>query len=1104
PYVENIEGDYWVMYWVNYTYAPVGMGDYNLNGGEYLLFGTSTAYPVYPLIIPPVGDVEVGVPFDVFVGFVNTSWGDPILPMEEGYILPRVEPAPFADVYVNGTYYGTTDASGTVQMQLNEGNYILNADGPRYIASEEVPLTVSSPSNSLTLTPDSSEAAAGGSVNLNVTANFTTPVYSIDCVVKYDPSVLTLVNNTPGSYLGTIGENADALVFVNKIDNTNGIAELVITRIVNESSGKDLMVNGSGTFSTLTFNVDNNATGNTVVSIINSNNTTALTLQGTPSTPVVIPNVYLGKSVVSVLHHPTIIVTSPVEGALIKSSSLTTNFSVINTTGVRYVSLKLDSKSPVLLSPTATNYTFTGLTDGAHTLVATLIDSSLQPLAYTGAMRTVNFTVDAHAPTLTITSPVNGTYYTTDTVQLHVVASENVTAYYTWYTAGLLGGTEESSAGVSLPAPTLLGTGTEFTANLTLGDGTHTVIVTAQDGAGWSVMKNVTFTIDTASPTITIHLPVEGGLYSAPQLVANSSEPSTMSYSLDGGVNVTPVAGITTSLVVDLTPIADGNHTITVYARDRAGNTASEMVNFTSDATPPVITIISPTATTYNTPNIVLNATFNEPVYVRYDFDGVTSPWSLSLVNELNRSFIAGVGSHTITVYARDEVGNSASKKVDFTVDLPKSDLIVRVEGEVITGTNLSVPKGANVRITANVTNIGEGPSSATTTALYADSKRLADRAIPSLKPNESTEVSLTWVALRVGDFNMSAVVDPSNNVNETDENNNTDSFIAAVRGNLNLVLTGSMSSPTELNQPYTVSVQIKAVDAPATTNVDMNLTNVGSVMLNTASVNLAPNEQKTVNLSFTPTRTGWHRISVEVNPNRTLKETSYLDNKIERWVYVSIPDLRVYINARNVMALGDSQDIWYYVSNRGGIPSGNETLSVYIEDPDGVNTTIHTETVQLGAWRGTPRHKYVFTPTKLGTYKATVYVTHNNTNDIHLDNNVVTRNIVVKEFNMSAYTMYYPYEIYEGNWLWIGVRFNSTAPTTVNATITLPDGLYTHNPTKTNKYTYGGKYNTLWWKVKAVEAGTYNFSVVIEAHGKTTSIASNNTTWGPSPWGNV
>ena len=135
PYVSDIEGDYWVMYWVNYTYAPVGVTNYALDGGEYLLFGTSTAYPVYPLAINGSQVASIGGTYRVDVGFVNTSWGD-MIPDLNGAVLP-LEAFQGATVLVDGIPVGITDQYGMLNITFSvPGNHTLVAEAPGQIRSE--------------------------------------------------------------------------------------------------------------------------------------------------------------------------------------------------------------------------------------------------------------------------------------------------------------------------------------------------------------------------------------------------------------------------------------------------------------------------------------------------------------------------------------------------------------------------------------------------------------------------------------------------------------------------------------------------------------------------------------------------------------------------------------------------------------------------------------------------------------------------------------------------------------------------------------------------------------------------------------------------------
>ena len=85
----------------------------------------------------------------------------------------------------------------------------------------------------------------------------------------------------------------------------------------------------------------------------------------------------------------------------------------------------------------------------------------------------------------------------------------------------------------------------------------------------------------------------------------------------------------------------------------------------TADAVPPVLTITTPTNTTYLTGTIWLNVTLNEAVaWMGYSLDGDVN------VTMTEQRALLGVtlGSHAVTVYANDTSGNLGASTVAFTV----------------------------------------------------------------------------------------------------------------------------------------------------------------------------------------------------------------------------------------------------------------------------------------------------------------------------------------------------------------------------------------------------------------------------------------------------
>jgi len=134
---------------------------------------------------------------------------------------------------------------------------------------------------------------------------------------------------------------------------------------------------------------------------------------------------------------------------------------------------------------------------------------------------------------------------------------------------------------------------------------------------------------------------------------------------------------------LNLTEIPDGKHNITIHARelgyylfnahlfwyDSFSIDVSSSISFTI-AGLPSISILSLENKTYNTSDIPLNFTVNEPVskisYVLDGLENVTIDGNTTLTRLSD-------GKHNVTVYATDEAGNTGiSETMYFNVDTPE------------------------------------------------------------------------------------------------------------------------------------------------------------------------------------------------------------------------------------------------------------------------------------------------------------------------------------------------------------------------------------------------------------------------------------------------
>jgi uncharacterized protein YneR len=347
---------------------------------------------------------------------------------------------------------------------------------------------------------------------------------------------------------------------------------------------------------------------------------------------------------------PTITILSPVSTTYY-ISQIFLEFSISEET--TWVGYSLDEQNNITISG---NTNIPVASEGTHKIVIYANDT----IGNMGKSNTIYFntyvpTPDTTPPTITITSPQETTYSTTE-VALTFTIDEPVL----WISYCL-----DDEDNVTI------------TGNTTLSDfseGEHTIKIFARDTTGNTGISNMaTFKVDTTPPTITVTSPEET-TYSTGNVFLEftiNEETTWISYSLDEADNVT----ITSDSV--LSALSEGPHNIIVFATDYAGNTgASSTVQFTISITPvdttlPTIKINSPQNSSYATPTVDLNFNINEQTsWIAYSLDGMDN------VTISGNTTISGLseGSHNIVVFAMDTTGNTgASSLVQFTISIPSN-----------------------------------------------------------------------------------------------------------------------------------------------------------------------------------------------------------------------------------------------------------------------------------------------------------------------------------------------------------------------------------------------------------------------------------------------
>lgn len=132
----------------------------------------------------------------------------------------------------------------------------------------------------------------------------------------------------------------------------------------------------------------------------------------------------------------------------------------------------------------------TALSDGSHTVTINCSDYD----GNAATAKSVSFTVDTVAPTLTVTAPAeNGLYVASSTYSVKGTTNDATSSVASVKVK--LNGVDQGTVTVSSDG--------SFTKAITLASGTNTIVVTATDKAGKTTSITRTINLDTSAPDIT-------------------------------------------------------------------------------------------------------------------------------------------------------------------------------------------------------------------------------------------------------------------------------------------------------------------------------------------------------------------------------------------------------------------------------------------------------------------------------------------------------------------------------------------------------------------------------------------------------------------------
>ncbi len=268
------------------------------------------------------------------------------------------------------------------------------------------------------------------------------------------------------------------------------------------------------------------------------------------------------------------------------------------------------------------------------------------------------FTIDTTKPIITITSPQNTTYTTTNTIDLNYTINENNQIDTCWY--NIDGGTNNTLVNCD-------------NTTITTTNGAHNVTVYANDTAGNINETSIIFTIAVTNLIVTEENPTNNSYYNNSIIDLNATTNKAViecNYTLDSGNNVSMNNDSTTHWYISSPPLTEGQHTVQYSCTDGTETAKNNITYFNIDLTLPIITIQLPENKTYNTTTIKLN-------YTTTDNNGIDSCWyeydnnGTTTLNNCENTTLTSLlnGNHNITVYTKDIAGNINSTIQYFTID---------------------------------------------------------------------------------------------------------------------------------------------------------------------------------------------------------------------------------------------------------------------------------------------------------------------------------------------------------------------------------------------------------------------------------------------------
>jgi len=271
------------------------------------------------------------------------------------------------------------------------------------------------------------------------------------------------------------------------------------------------------------------------------------------------------------LQAPSVSISTPSSGAVV-AGAITVAATAADNVGVASVQFQADGTSigaGFSAAPYSLSWNTATTANGTHALTAVARDAA----GNSTTSQAVQITVDNQPPAVAVTGPASGSKVS-GTVNVSATASDNHSV------AGVrfrLDGTDLGAERTS--APYLIPWNTATSSN-----GSHTLTAVVRDLAGnTATSAPVQITVENAvlditPPVVTITAPINGGVVGTTVAVTATASDNVgvagVQFRLDGVNLGREITSEPYSVSWDTTTAGNGEHTLTVVARDAGGNTA--------------------------------------------------------------------------------------------------------------------------------------------------------------------------------------------------------------------------------------------------------------------------------------------------------------------------------------------------------------------------------------------------------------------------------------------------------------------------------------------------------------------------------------------------